>query len=383
MLSKKYDIGKYGFLPNAETIVTKLPLQFEHYQPIIDNLTTNDADYYCTLVNNLYIDEIPLDFTQISLEESKFVYSILSMICHKYVWCRGEHNHMKFIPAKLAKPWRVLQDILGLPPILTHAAVDLYNFSLKDCKKDYELDNLKSNYLLTGTIDEEWFYLVMVAIEAKGGRLIEPIYKLLIHIENGDNYGIRYILIKVYNILTKMNGLMSRMKEKCNPEVFFNILRIYLTGWTNLELFPNGMIYEGVSEKPLRYNGGSAAQSSLIQVFDILFEVDHVKYGSSIFLKNMRDYMPLKHRQFLEDLETKLFLRQYLIQQNDETLIILFNQCIEKLINFRMKHIGMVGDYIIKESKKIDTQHGKEGSGGTDLLNFLHKPVDATRDAKI
>lgn len=38
---------------------------------------------------------------------------------------------------------------------------------------------------------------------------------------------------------------------------------------------PEGLVYEGVQEKPMEFSGGSAAQSSILHSFDELLGVQH------------------------------------------------------------------------------------------------------------
>lgn len=38
---------------------------------------------------------------------------------------------------------------------------------------------------------------------------------------------------------------------------------------------PDGLVYEGVHEKPMEFSGGSAAQSSILHCFDELLGVHH------------------------------------------------------------------------------------------------------------
>lgn len=43
---------------------------------------------------------------------------------------------------------------------------------------------------------------------------------------------------------------------------------------------PDGLIYEGVSEEPMAYSGGSAAQSTVLHAFDELLGIRHSEESS-------------------------------------------------------------------------------------------------------
>ena len=46
-----------------------------------------------------------------------------------------------------------------------------------------------------------------------------------------------------------------RMRDRCDPHIFYSRVRPFVSGWANNEKLPHGLIYEGVNEKPLFYNG--------------------------------------------------------------------------------------------------------------------------------
>lgn len=176
------------------------------------------------------------------------------------------------------------------------------------------------------------------------------------------------------------------MYLSCNPNVFYNILRKYLNGWGSKEC---GLIFENNENKEnnqnnqkVKYHGGSAAQSSLIQLFDIIFGIKH-KSKITSYLQEMRDYMPAEHREFLTKIESDMeinSLNKYVIDSNDEDLTNIYNKCIEMMEIFRSKHMGLVHTYILKmapEDNKV------EGTGGTQLISFLKTSKKETTDTKV
>lgn len=61
---------------------------------------------------------------------------------------------------------------------------------------------------------------------------------------------------------------------------------LLLSRWKDNPALPVGLVYEGVSEEPLSYSGGSAAQSTILHAFDEFLGVRHSKESgkSAIFL---------------------------------------------------------------------------------------------------
>lgn len=202
----------------------------------------------------------------------------------------------------------------------------------------------------------------MTEIERLGGPILKSMYEI-IHSNNViENLNI------IKNQIKKITSVLNRMKEKCNPSVFYNVLRPYLSGWTDKEIFPNGgIVYEGVSFDPERYVGGSGAQSSLIQAIDIFFGVTH----KSEYFTMIRKYMPYDHQQFLSWLENN----SKICESEDNEIKVLVEDCISEIKKFRLCHRKLISNYIlgfIEDSNAV-------GSGGTQLVSFIDKAIEETR----
>jgi indoleamine 2,3-dioxygenase len=301
---------------------------------------------------------------------------------------RSQQQIMQSIPNKLAKPLCYVSDYLGINPILTHAAVDLYNWYLFDPNEPFDLDNLRSKNLITGTEDEERFYLVMVAIEKIGGQVIkELLHMQCINDDTTINKLDKIIMIEsqlviINESILKMISVIKRIREKCKPDVFYNVLRPFLSGWENNEKIPDGMLYEGVYEERKFYCGGSAAQSSLFQILDAAFGITH----SDKYFEKIRNYMPKTHRTFIDFVKQNIDVKK-IISDNDshENNTTLFQRCVTNLMTFRSCHMRIVREYILNQipSKKTDeiATDSVKGTGGTALVTFLNDSIKDTQKA--
>lgn len=147
-------------------------------------------------------------------------------------------------------------------------------------------DSLSLVTSFTGTRDEEWFIVISVAIEAKGGNLVSLMLDAIAAATAHDIPRLTILLRKFSEGLRDLNTLLKRMYEKCRPTVFFHVLRPFLAGSKNMAAagLPDGVFYdvgEGQGEWH-QYSGGSNAQSALIQTFDIFLGVNHSATGDFV-----------------------------------------------------------------------------------------------------
>lgn len=235
--------------------------------------------------------------------------------------------------------------------------------------------------------------------------------------------------------LDDLGALLQRMHEGCDPHVFYHRIRPFLAGSKNMGEagLPNGVFYEesngNGSFKQL--SGGSNAQSSILQFFDIALGIEHRPTGEKKdmsseselegtapppkhnFLHEMRRYMPGPHRRFLEDFTMVANIRDYVeINRSNLELTTSYDACLAMLRAFRDIHINVVARYIVlktRESRshsrskspqatrhkmniatasrqtKEDAKGTKKlkGTGGTALLPFLKQARDETGEPTV
>lgn len=369
-LLSSFNITDKGFLPSK---IERLPSYFDPWENMISKLSVlNKEKRTREYVNTI----IPLlDDNQLhGLGEYQRAYSLLTLIGNSYMWSNGMNNFPKVLPKQIAIPLCNVSDKLGLKPILTHATVDLYNWEIKDPSKPFGIDNLRSLNLLTGCRDEEWFYLVMVDIEEKASKIYPLMLKIFEHLDWNSNNNSHVIVVecleKISNIIHDIGMVTKRTRENCSPEFFYNTLRPYLRGTEE-----SGLIYEGVSDEPAHYSGGSAAQSSIFPVLDAFLGVTHYdKYFDKII-----KYMPQKHQDFIQYVRNNCNLKSHLEKNKNDEIKEVFNKCLNKMDRFRKIHMGLVHSYIIEMSKSENSK----GTGGTDLNGFLKNSINDTQKATI
>ena len=127
--------------------------------------------------------------------------------------------------------------------------------------------------------------MVSDAIEARGAPLILSMLDAIHAAAVDDAHRVRINLDQLSTGLRDLGVLLERMYEKCDPNVFYHQLRPYLAGSKNMASagLPNGVFYDLGEGKGSwhQYSGGSNAQSSLIQAFDVFLGVEHFATGDS------------------------------------------------------------------------------------------------------
>lgn len=373
MSCEYFDISDNGFLPDY--CCQELHPSFSYLQPAIDVLEETKCQNIRPIVDQL--PKISTSLNGLSIHEIRYVYSVCSMICNRYIWCSGVHDAKNYadLPLSIGEPFLQASEYLGIAPVVTNASLDLYNWHPKDHKLPIGLDNIEINHTMTGDISEQWFHKIAIAIEAVGGKLLPD----MLTIHTADKLQKEVFLQKLYGTLVECTSLIKRMNEHCDPHFFFNNIRIYFSGSINDNL-PNNV---RIGDRILKFKGASAAQSSLIPLYDILLGIEHSGDNGN-FLTDMLDYMPRKHRDCIRQMGHK----GPLCVDSDTHLIELFNKCIDQLGKFRMAHLGLIHGYVAKfkgdsSNEGKTNAHGELGSGSTKSMKFCSDIIRDTMKSKL
>lgn len=410
----------HGFLPDTAPLARLPDPYYNKWEAVAANLQA------AVLSRRLrgVVDNLPV-LTTVGLEhdaEWRRAYSLLCFIAHAYIW--GADEPADRLPPSLSVPLLAIAARLELPPVATYAAVCLWNF--KPLFPDEPIDNLENLATLntfTGSIDESWFYLVSVAIEARGAPVLSLMLAAMAAARRDDSPAVARGLRAFAERLTDLTTLLQRMHESCDPVIFYHRIRPFLAGSKNMAEagLPRGVVYDDGSgtQTHRQYSGGSNAQSSLIQFFDIALGIHHRPTGDAAsdrpapshnFIQDMRKYMPGSHARFLDDVSRVANIREYVEHRTgDRDLCLAYDACLAMLSAFRDRHIAIVTRYIINPSREARARSRSrsrepaarkrvnlatassnpkqdrrpKGTGGTALIPFLKQARDETGEPAV
>ncbi|HVY53372.1 MAG TPA: hypothetical protein VHA13_02515 [Gammaproteobacteria bacterium] len=360
-----------GFLPLSDPL-KHLPQAFSAWTDLSDQLPK-------FLVSNQFkskLKSLPLfPISKLkSPEEYERAMLILSFLGHAYVW--GDKIPASHIPSILAEPWVELAKILQRPPVLSYASYALHNWQRLNQDLPVQLGNIALLQNFLGGVDEEWFVLVHIDIEAKAAKALQALIPAQEAASNNSSDRLLKCLSEIQQSMLDVCDTLDRMPEKCDPYVYYHRVRPYIHGWKNHPALPNGVIYENCFDnQPQFFRGETGAQSSIIPALDAVLGITHQADELSIYLKEMQDYMPYEHRAFLNNLVEKGSIRSFIAKTYSvvPALRESYNNCIDLMVRFRLTHLKYAALYIQKQSQDIANNPNAVGTGGTPFMSYLHK----------
>lgn len=386
-----YDISpEQGFLPPD-------PLELLPDSPILNHLAHELPKLLSARMvrqfingNNQLLSSIPATWRE---QDYRAAMRILSFAAHAYVWEVPDHP-ARTLPAQLAQPWHAVALKLGRPPVLSYASYALDNWRRLDPTRPIQLDNIVLLQNFLGGLDEEWFVVIHIQIERQAG----PGLTGLIQAVNGAAYdksddvlaGLRSLAAS----LTAMRDTLLRMKERCDPYVYYNRVRPYIHAWKNSPALPNGLMYEGITAykgQLQQFRGETGAQSSIVPCLDAGLGITHAPDPLTAYLQEMREYMPPQHQAFLHAIEAatdtdgKPLLSGYIRGQKSHhpALWDAYCTCVDLLAQFREIHIGYADGYIHRQHQVHASNPSAVGTGGTPFMAYLQKHLDETKRALV
>jgi indoleamine 2,3-dioxygenase len=359
-----------GFLPDPDPL-TRLPAGGAAWDALGAELPKLVlSDYLRTTVDAM--PPFPLASLQCEADYWRAA-SLLAYVSSLYVLgSRGEP--VARIPATVAVPFHTVATRLGIPPILSYALQAMHNWRRIDPTGPIAAGNLTLLHNFLGGMDEEWFVTLHIEIEARAGaalRVLQPAQQATV---DDDPATLITHLQTVGDTLQTMHDTLGRMTERCDPYIYYHRVRPFMFGWKDNAALPDGVLYEGVTaygDNPVHLRGETGAQSGIIPAIDAALGIRHERDEMRVYLMEMRDYMPPRDRAFVEALEQGPSIRDYIANRAaaQPALRTAYNYAVEKLAQFRTRHIEYAALYILKPAQTTDAV----GTGGTPFTFYLKK----------
>lgn len=380
-----------GFLPKKSPLAV-LPEKYNELQVLIDEMPIKKADGTQGLlsrrgdiekaVNNLsnlkhlVVEEEDVFIIQALFRAYSFLTSayLLAPAHFNYIDTKKYGKAHTVLPSQIAEPFVIVSKKLDVYPFIDyHYSYSLGNYVKIDKSKGYEWENLAMAAKFSGMDDERGFIMLHVDINQHSPELVGSI---LDYLKSDEDKNVNQSLSKCLSAMKKINERRQIMWQASRWK-HYNDFRVFIMGIKgNDEIFGDGVIYEGVSDKPVQYRGQTGAQDNIIPTADIFTGVigyyptnDLTKY-----LLDLRSYRPKCIQNFLSDIKSEMGdnrLFNNLKESKNEKGFCLLLQILDEIYYFRNGHWQFVQKYIMANTKYA------KATGGTPIISWIPNQITA------
>ena len=382
---------KNGFLPKDSQLAV-LQKKYTELQVLIDEMPIKKDDGTDGLLSRRGgIEEAVSNLSNlkhlVSKEEDVFLIQALfraySFLTSAYLLAPAHFNYIEtkkygkahtVLPSQIAEPFVIVSEKLDVYPFIDyHYSYSLGNYIKIDKSKGYEWENLAMAAKFSGMDDERGFIMLHVDINQHSPELVGSI---LDYLKADEEKSVNLSLSKCLSAMKKINERRQVMWQASRWK-HYNDFRVFIMGIKgNDEIFGDGVIYEGVSDKPVQYRGQTGAQDNIIPTADIFTGVigyyptnDLTKY-----LLDLRSYRPKCIQNFLSDIKDEMGdnrLFNNLKESENEEGFCLLLQILDEIYYFRNGHWQFVQKYIMANTKYA------KATGGTPIISWIPNQITA------
>jgi indoleamine 2,3-dioxygenase len=300
-------------------------------------------------VNGRTLPELRLYYVRLGFLASAYINQVGEEVCHR-------------LPANIAVPLAEACEHLERPPILSYDGYALYNWRRFQPDRPIALGNIDTLQNFVHLYDEHWFILVHVEIEAIAADILAAIARIDTALKTLPEGDIGAELWQIAEAVGRQVRVLKRIPEKMDPRLYYKTFRPYIR-------FFEHVVYEGVAQQPIDFRGETGAQSSIVPVLIEFLKIPHQSSILTVHLRDMRRYMPKRHRLYLEQVAALPNIKRMEYREP-------FNAILDNLIEFRKIHYGWANEYIHKRVRD------PRGTGGTPYMQWLNRMIQETEAYK-
>ena len=388
--------SKNGFLPIKEPL-RNLPSRYETLQQLIDEMPVLKQDGNPgILANHGSIEEaikiLPNYLDLVKLEKDPFVNAALfraySFLASAYTLSPSHHKFLKTgkygmandrLPSNISQPFVYISNSLGVYPWLDyHYAYSLGNYFKIDKEKGFNWSNLSMAAKFSGMDDERGFIMLHVDINQHSPDLVKSAFGVANSKKNESSLNKS---LKLFAKTLKKINERRRVMWEASRWKHYNDFRVFIMGIKgNEEIFPNGLIYEGVWDKPKYFRGQTGAQDNIIPTADIVSGVINFYPENQLtkYLLDLRKYRPICVQNFFEILTKEMGsapLLKRLTKTDNQLGMHYLMSAYEEIYFFRNGHWQFVQKYIMQNTKYA------KATGGTPIISWIPNQIKAVFSA--
>ena len=386
----------HGFLPITEPLA-QLPESFTSLQKLIDQMpiVKDNGSPGLLAVEGAFekaVMNLPNYVDLVKSEQDPFVLAALfrayGFVTSAYTLAPSHHSFLKtgkygkahgVLPSNIAQPFAAVAEKLEVYPWIDyHYAYSLGNYQKIDKSKGFEWTNLAMAAKFSGMDDERGFIMLHVDINQYSPDMIGAVHSILAAIDDQESLTKPIDLLAI--AMNKMNDRRKLMWEASRWK-HYNDFRVFIMGVKgNDDLFPNGLLYEGVWDEPKAYRGQTGAQDNIIPTADIVSGVIHYYLQNQLtsYLMDLRQYRPMCIQNFFKELANQMSqkpLAKRLMAADNQLGMQALMSVYEEIYLFRNGHWQFVQKYIMQ-----NTAYPK-ATGGTPITSWIPNQIKAVLSA--
>ena len=386
----------HGFLPITEPLA-QLPESFTSLQKLIDQMpiVKDNGSPGLLAVEGAFekaVMNLPNYVDLVKSEQDPFVLAALfrayGFVTSAYTLAPSHHSFLKtgkygkahgVLPSNIAQPFAAVAEKLEVYPWIDyHYAYSLGNYQKIDKSKGFEWTNLAMAAKFSGMDDERGFIMLHVDINQYSPDMIGAVHSILAAIDDQESLTKPIDLLAI--AMNKMNDRRKLMWEASRWK-HYNDFRVFIMGVKgNDDLFPNGLLYEGVWDEPKAYRGQTGAQDNIIPTADIVSGVIHYYPQNQLtsYLMDLRQYRPMCIQNFFKELANQMSqkpLAKRLMAADNQLGMQALMSVYEEIYLFRNGHWQFVQKYIMQ-----NTAYPK-ATGGTPITSWIPNQIKAVLSA--
>ncbi|CAO3686796.1 unnamed protein product [Umbelopsis ramanniana] len=384
-----------GFLPRQEPLA-QLPERFEKLESLLQRMPIRCRDGSPGLLahgqfGDAVMSELPV-YNVDDIQDNQ----LLSALFRDYTFAasayllepcdimyRSKDDYglgRQILPENIAVPLVKVSEKIHSKPFMEYAlSYSLYNWKRLNPTAGLSYDNLDIVRGFAGSASEAGFILNHVTMVAYSGDLVKYSLAIMDAVSNSNREQFDNSMRMLNRTYEFINNEMEMMWSRSEPGDYMKF-RTFIMGTKNQPMFPNGVVYEGVSDTPLFYRGESGANDSMVPLGDNLLQLtSHMpKNPLTEVLRDFRSYRPTNHKEFLEYVQERaeqVGVRDYALKDDNSAALYLSN--VDQIRAFRHRHWNFTKSYIIKH-----TQHAV-ATGGSPITTWLPNQLGTVLDQMI